>query len=233
MLLCYNSYIWVIDMYKILIIEDDLEIRNELKILLDNNGYSGVILDNFDKIKENIISKKADLILLDINIPNINGQHLLKELREEIDTPIIMVTSKNTEIDEVISMSYGADDYITKPYNPNILLLHIEAILKRTNKTNNVLNYKNITLDTSKSMIYHENGEITLSRNEMMIFYYLIKNKGKIVSREDIMNYLWDTEDFIDDNTLTVNIARLRNKLEDAGLTNVIETRRGQGYILI
>ena len=108
-------------MYKILIIEDDLEIRNELKILLDNNGYSGVILDNFDKIKENIISKKADLILLDINIPNINGQHLLKELREEIDTPIIMVTSKNTEIDEVISMSYGADDYITKPYNPNIL----------------------------------------------------------------------------------------------------------------
>ena len=136
-------------MYKILIIEDDLEIRNELKILLDNNGYSGVILDNFDKVKENIISKKADLILLDINIPNINGQHLLKELREEIDTPIIMVTSKNTEIDEVISMSYGADDYITKPYNPNILLLHIEAILKRTNKTNNVLNYKNITLDTS------------------------------------------------------------------------------------
>ena len=220
-------------MYKILIIEDDLEIRNELKILLDNNGYSGVILDNFDKIKENIISKKADLILLDINIPNINGQHLLKELREEIDTPIIMVTSKNTEIDEVISMSYGADDYITKPYNPNILLLHIEAILKRTNKTNNVLNYKNITLDTSKSMIYYENGEITLSRNEMMIFYYLIKNEGKIVSREDIMNYLWDTEDFIDDNTLTVNIARLRNKLEDAGLTNVIETRRGQGYILI
>ncbi len=220
-------------MYKILIIEDDLEIRSELKILLDNNGYNGVILENFENIKNTVVSEKADLILLDINIPNINGQHLLKELREEINTPIIMVTSKNTEIDEVISMSYGADDYITKPYNPNILLLHIEAILKRINKSGNVLKYKDITLDTSKSLIYYEKGEITLSRNEMMIFYYLIKNEGKIVSREDIMNYLWDTEDFIDDNTLTVNIARLRSKLEEAGLENVIETRRGQGYILI
>ena len=173
------------------------------------------------------------MILLDINLPNINGEFLLKEIRKESNIPIIMVTSKDTEADEVISMSIGADDYITKPYNPTILLLRIEAIFKRINKANKKITYKDVEIDKDRSLIKRENKQVILSKNEIIIFDLLVKNQGKIVPRDDIINYLWDSEEFVDDNTLTVNINRLRNKLEMIELKNVIETRRGQGYILL
>lgn len=218
---------------KILIIEDEIELREELKVLLDENGYEGIILESFENIKQDTLSVNADLILLDIKIPYINGQQLLKEIRKESDVPIIMVTSKNTEMDEVLSMSYGADDYITKPYNPILLLLRIEAILKRVNKSNNNLSYNNVKVNLLKSTLEYEDKELLLSKNEMSIFYFMLMNKGKIVSRDAIMNYLWGNDRFIDDNTLTVNINRLRKKLETIDLKGVIQTRREQGYILI
>lgn len=218
---------------KILIIEDEIELREELKVLLDENGYEGIILESFENIKQDTLSINPDLILLDIKIPYINGQQLLKEIRKESDVPIIMVTSKNTEMDEVLSMSYGADDYITKPYNPVLLLLRIEAILKRVNKSNNNLSYNNVKVNLLKSTLEYEDIELLLSKNEMSIFYFMLMNKGKIVSRDAIMNYLWGNDRFIDDNTLTVNINRLRKKLETIDLKGVIETRREQGYILI
>lgn len=218
---------------KILIIEDEIELREELKVLLDENGYEGIILESFENIKQDTLSVNADLILLDIKIPYINGQQLLKEIRKESDVPIIMVTSKNTEMDEVLSMSYGADDYITKPYNPVLLLLRIEAILKRVNKSNNNLSYNHVKVNLLKSTLEYEDKELLLSKNEMSIFYFMLMNKGKIVSRDSIMNYLWGNDRFIDDNTLTVNINRLRKKLETIDLKGVIETRREQGYILI
>lgn len=218
---------------KILIIEDEIELREELKVLLDENGYEGIILESFENIKQDTLSVNPDLILLDIKIPYINGQQLLKEIRKESDVPIIMVTSKNTEMDEVLSMSYGADDYITKPYNPVLLLLRIEAILKRVNKSNNNLSYNNVKVNLLKSTLEYEDKELLLSKNEMSIFYFMLMNKGKIVSRDAIMNYLWGNDRFIDDNTLTVNINRLRKKLETIDLKGVIETRREQGYILI
>ena len=218
---------------KILIIEDEIELREELKVLLDENGYEGIILESFEHIKQDILSVNADLILLDIKIPYTNGQQLLKEIRKESDVPIIMVTSKNTEMDEVLSMSYGADDYITKPYNPVLLLLRIEAILKRVNKSNNNLSYNHVKVNLLKSTLEYEDKELLLSKNEMSIFYFMLMNKGKIVSRDSIMNYLWGNDRFIDDNTLTVNINRLRKKLETIDLKGVIETRREQGYILI
>lgn len=218
---------------KILIIEDEIELREELKVLLDENGYEGIILESFENIKQDTLSINPDLILLDIKIPYINGQQLLKEIRKESDVPIIMVTSKNTEMDEVLSMSYGADDYITKPYNPVLLLLRIEAILKRVNKSNNNLSYNNVKVNLLKSTLEYEDKELLLSKNEMSIFYFMLMNKGKIVSRDAIMNYLWGNDRFIDDNTLTVNINRLRKKLETIDLKGVIETRREQGYILI
>lgn len=218
---------------KILIIEDEIELREELKVLLDENGYEGIILESFEHIKQDILSVNADLILLDIKIPYTNGQQLLKEIRKESDVPIIMVTSKNTEMDEVLSMSYGADDYITKPYNPVLLLLRIEAILKRVNKSNNNLSYNHVKVNLLKSTLEYEDKELLLSKNEMSIFYFMLMNKGKIVSRDSIMNYLWGNDRFIDDNTLTVNINRLRKKLEEIDLKGVIETRREQGYILI
>ncbi|UWO90821.1 response regulator transcription factor [Thomasclavelia spiroformis DSM 1552] len=174
-----------------------------------------------------------DLILLDIKLPYLNGQQLLKQIRKNSNVPIIMVTSKDSEIDEILAMSYGADDYITKPYNPTILLLHIEAIFKRLNKIDNNLVYHGVNINLSKSILKKDNIELLLSKNEMSIFYFLFMNQGKIVSRDEIMNYLWGTDKFIDDNTLTVNMTRLKKKLVQIGLINVIETRRDQGYILI
>ena len=198
---------------KILIIEDDFELSNELKILLDNNGYQGIILQDSQNALENIIKINPDLILLDIKLPYLNGQQLLKQIRKNSNVPIIMVTSKDSEIDEILAMSYGADDYITKPYNPTILLLHIEAIFKRLNKIDNNLVYHGVNINLSKSILKKDNIELLLSKNEMSIFYFLFMNQGKIVSRDEIMNYLWGTDKFIDDNTLTVNMTRLKKKL--------------------
>ena len=218
---------------KILIIEDDFELSNELKILLDNNGYHGIILQDLQNALENIIKINPDLILLDIKLPYLNGQQLLKQIRKNSNVPVIMVTSKDSEIDEILAMSYGADDYITKPYNPTILLLHIEAIFKRLNKIDNNLVYHEVNINLSKSTLKKDDIELLLSKNEMSIFYFLFMNQGKIVSRDEIINYLWGTDKFIDDNTLTVNMTRLKKKLVQIGLINVIETRRDQGYILI
>ncbi len=218
---------------KILIIEDEIELREELKILLEDNGYEAVILHSFENAKEDILEINPDLVLLDIKIPCMNGQQLLKEVRKKSDVPIVMVTSKNTEIDEVLSMSYGADDYITKPYNPILLLLRIEAIFKRMNKSNKALSYRHVKVNLLKSTLESDDKELLLSKNEMSIFYFLLMHKGEIVTRDDVMDYLWGNDRFIDDNTLTVNINRLRKKLEGIDLKGVIETRREQGYILI
>ena len=221
------------DLMKILIIVDDLELREELKILLDNNGYHGVILQRLDNALEEIIKIDPDLILLDIKLPYLNGQQLLKQLRKKSSIPIIMVTSKDSEMDEILAMSYGADDYITKPYNPTILLLHIEAVFKRLQNKETKLYYQGVNVNLSKSVLEKNDHELLLSKNEMSIFYFLLVNQGKIVSRDEIMNYLWGTNKFIDDNTLTVNMTRLKKKLVKIGLIDVIETRRDQGYILI
>lgn len=220
-------------MKKILIVEDDISLRNELKILLDNSGYNSFILETFENAESEIINSNSDLILLDINLPKMNGEILLKNIRKEINTPVIMVTSKNTEADEVLSLSYGADDFITKPYNPALLLLHIEAIFRRLSHVPNILTYENLSIIPEKGIIKNNSTEVYLSKNEMMIFKILILKRGTIVSREEIMSELWNSEEFVDDNTLSVNISRLRNKLKDAGYENIIETRKGQGYILL
>lgn len=218
---------------KIIIVEDDIELRNQLKILLEDNGYEALILSDFKNAKEDILKMQGEMILLDIKIPCTNGQLLLKELRKETDIPIIMVTSKDSEVDEVLSMSYGADDYITKPYNPTLLLLHIEAIVKRLSKNPSVLQYRHVRVNVLKSTLETKTKEILLSKNEMGIFHFLLLHMGTIVTRDEIMNYLWGTDKFIDDNTLTVNIARLRKRLEEIDIYHAIETRREQGYILL
>ncbi len=220
-------------MKKILIIEDDQELRQELKICLNNAGYEVDILTEFEQMVSQIITLNPDLVLLDIQLPNQNGEFILKELRKVSNIPVIMVTSRNTEIDEVISMSYGADDYITKPYHPTILLLHIEALFKRLQQSNDILTYQGINIYPDRGLIKTDNIEVYLSKNEMLILKLLLQHQGKIVSRDTLMTYLWNSDEFVDDNTLTVNISRLRNKLQTLGLDNVIETRKGQGYILI
>ena len=223
-------------MAKILIIEDDKKLRTELKIFLEKNGYQVSILEEFKNPIENILKENADLILLDINLPYIDGEYICKELRKTSDIPIIIVTSRDNEIDELISLNNGADQYVTKPYNIQILLAKISGLLRRTqnNEINqNKINCNKFILNISKSLI--ENGEkkIELTKNELKILHFLVLNKGKIVSRYEIMNYLWDSESFIDDNTLTVNMTRLRTKLEELGIKDIIQTKRGQGYILV
>lgn len=222
-------------MYKIYIVEDDDKIKNEIGIFLSNNGYEVQKIEEFENIVENILKSNSDLILLDINIPNYDGYYLCKEIRKKSDIPIIILTSRNSEIDELMSMNIGADDFITKPFNTQILLARIEAIFKRMNKTNNsvIISCNGLRLDLSKSIVETEEESVELTKNELKILHYLFKNKGAIVSREEIMTYLWESEMFVDDNTLTVNINRLRKKLEDIGKKDVIETRRGQGYIIL
>ena len=219
-------------MYKILIVEDDTKLRKELAIFFTNSGYEVEEISAFSDTVKSILDQKCDIILLDINLPNLNGELICKELRKKIDTPIIMVTSRNTEIDELISINYGADDFITKPYNTEILLARINRLLNRTNKVEEIIKYKDITLDISKSIIIKDKQIIDLSKNELKIFYYLLTNIGCIISRDELMDYLWENNEFIDDNTLTVNINRLRTKLDNIDLTDTIITKRGQGYII-
>ncbi len=219
-------------MKKIQIIEDDLSIANELKELLENAEYEAVIVTDFSNVLAEIKKENADLILLDINIPKLNGELLLQQLRKESNTPVIMVTSKNSEVDEVLSISYGADDYITKPYNPTILLLRIGAVLKRSERKLEKLTYHNLEIIPQKGIIKQQEKEIILTKNEMIIFLYLLQNQGKIVTRDELMTDLWNNDEYINDNALTVNISRLRAKLKEIGYEDVVETRKGQGYIL-
>ena len=220
-------------MNKIYIVEDDKSIRTELAELLNNAGYETEYLTDFSDAENSIINAEPDLILLDINIPFVNGEMLLRNIRKKTDTPVIMVTSRTSETDEVLSMSYGADDYITKPYNPTILLLRISAVLKRACKDNIKTSYRNLQVNSAKGSLSDGNTEIILTKNEMIIFQLLLDRQGQIVSRNDLMTTLWDNEEYINDNALTVNISRLRTKLSDFGYENAIETRKKQGYILI
>lgn len=220
-------------MNSILIVEDDEKLRTELGIFLGNNGYSIKYMDKFDNTISEILNSKCDLILLDINLPGCDGQYICKEIRKTSDIPIIIITSRDTELDELISINYGADDFVAKPFNLQILLARIASILKRVNKTGNEkINCNEFILNTSKSTIEKENKEVELTKNEFKILYYLVSKRNKIVSRDEIMTYLWEGEMFVDDNTLTVNINRLRKKLQDIDLKDIIEIKRGQGYIL-
>lgn len=222
-------------MQKILIIEDDEKLRHELEIFLNRNGYEAASFERFDNTLQELIKSNADLILLDINLPNADGEYILKEFRKVSDVPVIMITSRDNEMDELLSMHYGADHYVTKPFNTQILLAKIVAILKRTNSavSQEKINCGKFVLNLSKSRIEMGEQRAELTANELKIMKCLVKNRGSIVSREDIMNDLWDSEAFIDDNTLTVNVTRIRKKLDEIGLQDIIETRRGQGYIFI
>ncbi len=223
-------------MQKILIVEDDEKLRNELEKFLNNNGYKVTMLKTFENTINDILAINPDLVLLDISLPNADGEHICKEVRKKSNVPIIIITSRDSQIDELICINYGADHYITKPFNIQILLAKIGSLLKRANNFNEIndkIDAKDFILNTSKSTIEKQGKSIELTKNEYKILKYLVQNREKIVSREEIMECLWESESFIDDNTLTVNITRLRNKLEELDLKELLQTKRGQGYILI
>jgi len=223
------------NMSKILIVEDDEKLSKELKIFLDKNGYDSVILQKFDNAVEDILNEKADLLLLDINLPYTDGEFICKEIRKISNVPIIMVTSRDSEMDELLSLNYGADQYVTKPYNIQILLAKIVGLLKRNQNAGNnpdKIDCGEFVLNTAGRIIEKEDNKVELTKNEYKILEYLVLHRQQVISRDEIMDYLWESEEFVDDNTLNVNIKRLRTKLEELGLIDQIETRRGQGYIL-
>lgn len=221
-------------MYQIMIIEDNEKIRNELSDFLMKNGYQTSTPSDFEHILEEIHSKKPHLLLLDLNLPVVDGHFICREVRKTSNMPIIIVTSRDSDMDELISLNLGADDFISKPYNLQVLLAHLSSVLKRVYESgkSNTLTIGNIELDISKSVLNYNDKSVDLTKNELRIMHCLFQNKNSIVSRNELMQHMWDCELFVDDNTLTVNINRLRKKLEYLRLDDLIQTKRGLGYII-
>ncbi len=218
-------------MKKILIVEDDEVIVSELLELLGNADYEPLILKQPQNSYQEIMEMNPDLILLDINIPYMNGQLLLQKIRKNSNIPVIMVTSQNSEADELLSMMYGADDYITKPYNPNILLFRIANIFKRMSENEESF-YYDVMIDKEYGILKRGDMEVSLTKNEMIMLSYLVSHQKKLVTRDELMTALWNSNFYINDNALTVNMSRLRSKLKEIGYEDAIETRKGYGYIL-
>ena len=220
-------------MFTIMIVDDNEQLQNEIGNLLLINGYSILKPKNFKDIAQIVKDDKPSS--LDINLPNDDGFKICTEICSFSKVPIIFITSRNTNIDELMAITLGGDDFITKPYNTQILLARINALIKRAYPNDNnmdIIEHNGLTLNILSSTIEHNEKSIELTKNELKILYYLLLNKGKIVSRVDVMEYLWDSAMFINDNTLTVNITRIRNKIDEIGLKDYIKTKRGQGYIL-
>ncbi|WP_434793611.1 Response regulator protein GraR [Terrisporobacter petrolearius] len=222
-------------MFNIMIIDDNEQLQNELGNMLFNNGYLVTKIKEFNNISSQVENNNPDLILLDINLPNEDGFKICTEIRSFSKVPIIFITSRDTNVDELMGITLGGDDFITKPYNTQILLARISSLLKRAypnDKSMDIIKYKELKLNILSSTLEHDGKTVELTKNELKILHYLLNNKGKIVSRVDIMEYLWDSSLFVNDNTLTVNITRIRNKIEEIGLSDFIKTKRGQGYII-
>lgn len=215
----------------ILIIEDDLKIRRELDTLLVSNGFQVLAITDFENILDELRNYKYDLILLDINLPGVDGFEIASIVRKESNVPIIFVTSRSSDEDELKSIITGGNDFITKPYNKLILLEKIKrALNKRDNKE--ILEVNEVILDPYKSVISYNNEKIELTRNEFRIIYYFFINKNKVLSKEELIEHLWNDKYYLDESILLVNINRLRKKLEIIGVKDFIKTVRGKGYSL-
>ncbi|MDZ4994489.1 response regulator [Clostridium perfringens] len=222
---------------KVFIIEDEEKIREELTKFLEKYGYTVESSNDFENIVNISLEYEPSIILLDINLPYYDGYYICREIRKRSEVPIIVVTSRQSDMDELMSMNLGADDFVTKPYNTQILLARMASIMKRTyfnlESEGEVFEHRGLKYNMSTSEVSFNGEAKELTKNESKILYVLIKNKGKIVSRDDIIKALWQTNEFIDDNTLTVNVNRLRRKIEGIGAEGYLQTKRGQGYILV
>lgn len=241
---------------KICILEDDEVLGRELSYYLESNGYEVRLIEpkeyadkKADEIIELLLGENMHLLLLDIGLPGVNGLHICKQFRQQTEVPVIMITSKNDELTELMAINNGADDFVAKPFNPQILIAHMESVLKRVYKDRGTTEELRITqimkdeagqeqrqefvLEVLKGRVLNGKEVSELSKNELQILKILAEHQGEIVSRDDIINALWDNCMFVDDNTLTVNMTRLKGKLEDIGIKGAIVTKRGMGYQLL
>ena len=221
---------------RIVLIEDEPAIRQELTLILQNALYDVTALHDFANAASAALAASPDLILLDIKLPGASGFDICTEVRAVSDVSILFLTSQTSAADELNGMLKGGDDYITKPFHPPILLARIAAVLKRTKKAGarelNKLEYKGVVLDIARGSIGYQGSHCELTKNEFKILHYLFQNTGRIIPRIELIEYLWDNQVFIDDNALSVNMTRLRGKLEHLGVQNFVETKRGMGYRL-
>lgn len=222
-------------MARIFVVEDDAPIRNEVIEVLERQGFEVSYCLTFDHVVEDILAAQPNLVLLDLTLPGTDGQLICRELRQQSDIPVIVLTSRVTEVDEIMSMTMGADDFVSKPYSARVLVARIQALLRRAQPSQDAsrtLEHKGLAIDLSRSCATsRETGKsVELTKNEMRILSLLMSHAGTIVSREAIMRDLWDSDAFVDDNTLTVNINRLRSTLEKVGVTGYLATHRGRGY---
>lgn len=222
-------------MYTIMIIDDNEQLQNEIGNIMIRNGYSIIKPNDFSNIPYLVKENKPSLILLDINLPESDGFKICTEIRSFSNVPIIFITSRNTNIDELMGITLGGDDFITKPYNTQILLARVNALIKRAYPNEgitDIIEHNGVRVNILASTIEYNGKFLELTKNELKILHYLLNNRGKIVSRVDIMEYLWDSSMFVNDNTLTVNIGRIRSKIEELGVKDYIKTKRGQGYLV-
>ena len=224
-------------MFKIMIVEDDVMIKNILQENILRWGFEAVSVENFNQVIGEFSKCSPHLVLMDINLPFFDGFYWCNKIREISKVPIIFVSSRNNNMDVIMAINMGGDDFIQKPFSLEILMAKINALIRRTysyaDAETNVLEYKNIVLNMKDNSVFFKEKKAELSRNEFNILYLLMKNNGNLISRDKIMRNLWEDESFVDDNTLTVNINRLRKKLENIKLEDLIETRKGQGYIIL
>lgn len=222
-------------MQKIMIVEDDEIIASSIKKHLEKWNYDVFVVNDFENVLEDFRNYEPLLILLDISLPYYNGYYWCQEIRKESEVPIIFISSTSENMNIVMAMNMGADDFINKPFDLTVLTAKLQAILRRTysfNKTQNVLNYHSLTLDLLKGVISYHEDSIELTKTELKIMQILFEHAGQIVSRDTIMEALWQSEAFVDDNTLSVNINRLRKKLDAFSLPQLIHTKKGIGYHL-
>lgn len=220
-------------MARIYVIEDDPAVRGELATLLRRAGHEPVCAERFDRLVADALAAAPDVVLLDLGLPGTDGQYVCRELRQASRVPIVVVTSRTTDLDELMSMSLGADDFIAKPYNGQVLLAHIDAVLRRSKgdaAASRVVEHRGLALDLARSLATYQGTSVELTKNELRILALLMRRPGEIVSREEIMIELWNSDAFIDDNTLTVNMNRLRKTLAGIGVEGYVATHRGQGY---
>ncbi|EGT3786965.1 TPA: response regulator transcription factor [Clostridioides difficile] len=223
-------------MFRIMVVEDDVSLKNIIAKCLTKWGHDVHQIENLENIIEEFKNYNPELVLLDINLPFYDGFHWCNEIRKISKVPIIFISSRNSNMDVIMGVNLGADDYIQKPFSVDVLVAKVNALLRRTynfvdNNSNQII-HNGVTLDLSTATINYEDNTIELTKNEIKILHELMKYKGQIVSRNKLMKKLWDNDWFVDDNTLTVNVNRIRSKLNEIGLEDFIETKRGLGYII-
>lgn len=222
-------------MYKIFIVEDDPGIAGEIKKLSETWQLEARICDDFSNVTKEFVEFAPHIVLLDISLPFFNGFYWCGEIRKVSNVPIIFISSASDNMNIVMAMNMGGDDFIAKPFEINVLIAKIQALLRRSYDfavSPPLLEHRGAILNTGDNTLLYNNEKITLTKNEYRILFCLMENKGRVVSREKLMERLWETEIFIDENTLTVNVNRLRKKLDSAGLNGFIVTKFGEGYIL-